>query len=555
MLMITLIGSSVSLAYLTFLEFLKTQSCSEFCPLLSPEPQKDRWIDSPQELSIPGISSKRPLSKGPIPGMTPAQALIAIQTMADHSQKWHDRKTSRNIRSSNSNDRLAALVNKLDKLGRDMKKLKKSVHAIQVGCQICEGPHLDKDCPLNKEVKQVEEVRYGEFGQITPFNRNNGGKFHVGLPGYYTKIDNRPPYGKRRQSLEELLTKHQEEYARRSTKMEVKEKFEQAKVVIVEHEGPNSPKKLKNFHRISFLSDSQEENTIDQLPTKESNPRHFTLPCTIGNFNFYAMADLGASVMVLPRNVFEYLELTNLSETEMLVEMADIRKKAPLRIVRDILVKIDKFLFPSDFVILDQTPNSTIILGRPFLATVHAQINVFEKEISVGIGDERVEDSVWRKRYSKWCNKNSYDKKPWPRNYTFKEWVKFKEGHLDISKSVRKDLFRLWVIDRFTEASDPDKNPLKRCLDKYKWVFHSEIEELADEYEIIIGEKGQILKDIWRKCKRARCKNKDCFICVSGENNETLSLGRKNRSCFRKMIMEEMEEVLGNDGEGSDNEM
>ncbi|GJZ70904.1 hypothetical protein Tco_0634755 [Tanacetum coccineum] len=83
----------------------------------------------------------------------------------------------RNIGSSSSNDGLAALVNKLDNLGRDMKKLKESVHAIQVGCQICEGPHLDKDCPLNEEVKQVEEeVRYGEFGRTTPFNGNNGGR-------------------------------------------------------------------------------------------------------------------------------------------------------------------------------------------------------------------------------------------------------------------------------------------------------------------------------------------------------------------------------------------
>ncbi|GJV99947.1 hypothetical protein Tco_1555199 [Tanacetum coccineum] len=191
--------------------------------------------------------------------------------------------------------------------------------------------------------------------------------------------------GERRQSLEELLTKHQEESARRSTEIEIeqlteelrsrKEESEQAKVVIFEHEGPNSPKKLKNLHGISFLSDSQKENTNDQLPTKESNPghftlpctigypRHFTLPCTIGNFNFYVMADLGSSVDVLPRNIFECLELTNLSETEMLVEMADMRKKAPLGIVRDIIVKIDKFMFPSDFAILDQTPNSTVILG------------------------------------------------------------------------------------------------------------------------------------------------------------------------------------------------
>ncbi|GJZ15110.1 hypothetical protein Tco_0550787 [Tanacetum coccineum] len=61
----------------------------------------------------------------------------------------------------------------------------------------------------------TKEARYGEFGRTTSFNRSNGGKFHVGPPGYYTKIDNRPPYAERRQSLEELLAKHQEESARR----------------------------------------------------------------------------------------------------------------------------------------------------------------------------------------------------------------------------------------------------------------------------------------------------------------------------------------------------
>ncbi|GKE25720.1 hypothetical protein Tco_1441104 [Tanacetum coccineum] len=435
--------------------------------------------------------------------------------MAEHSQKWHDETISMNIESSSSKDGLAALVNK-----------------------------------------------------------NNGGKFHIGPPGYYTKTDNRPPYGERRQSLEELLAKHQEESARRSTEMEIeqltnelrsrKEKSEQAKVVSVEHEGTSSPKKLNNLHGISFLSDSQEENTIDQLPTKESNLGHFMLPYTIGNFYFYAMVDLGASVNVLPRNIFEYLGLRNLSETQMLLKMADMRKKAPLGIVKDILVKIDKFLFPSDFVIQDQTPNSTVIMGRTFLATIHAQISVFEKEIYVGTGDERVEDSVWSKRYSEWCNKNSHDKKPRPRDYTFKEWVKLKKGHLDISKSVRKDLFRLWVIDKSTEALDPDEDPFGR------W---------------------QVLEEIWTKCKKAQSKDKDwwydywyeneentelgnedynppivhtetfevtkykfnngySFICVSGKSNETLSLGRKNGSRFRKMIMEEMEEIR-DDGEDS----
>ncbi|GJX71503.1 phospholipase-like protein [Tanacetum coccineum] len=87
------------------------------------------------------------------------------------------------------------------------------------------------------------------------------------------------------------------------------------------------------------------------------------------------MADLGASINVMPRSIFEHLHLTNLKKTNMLCEMADMSKKAPLGIVENVLVKIDKFLFPSDFVTLDNTPSETTILGRPFFATIHAEID------------------------------------------------------------------------------------------------------------------------------------------------------------------------------------
>ncbi|GKB54969.1 mutator type transposase [Tanacetum coccineum] len=113
------------------------------------------------------------------------------------------------------------------------------------------------------------------------------------------------------------------------------------KVVNADHETPYRPissSNLNNLHGASNfqVAQNEEERTNEvlqcQLPMKERNPGNFTLPCTIGNFNFYGMADLGASVNVMPRNIFEYLRLANLRNTNILVEMADMTKKAPLEI-------------------------------------------------------------------------------------------------------------------------------------------------------------------------------------------------------------------------------
>ncbi|GJS79746.1 hypothetical protein Tco_0729627 [Tanacetum coccineum] len=106
--------------------------------------------------------------------------------------------------------------NKLDSLGRDMKKLRENVHAIQVGCKTCGGDHLEKECPLHEEVKSVEEVKYEEFGRSFP---NNGGNWDKYL-GYYTRVDNLPPFGEKKPSLEELMNKHLKESTRKRAKME-----------------------------------------------------------------------------------------------------------------------------------------------------------------------------------------------------------------------------------------------------------------------------------------------------------------------------------------------
>ncbi|GJZ36540.1 hypothetical protein Tco_0582731 [Tanacetum coccineum] len=215
------------------------------------DPLKDGWIDLLQELSTLGTSLKKPLSKGIIHHPRPLNDLKTSTTSSRkamnrytklgngtnswddtnsssdgntnygcHSQKWHEGTSSRNISSSSDTDRLAAVISKLDNLGRDMKKLKENVHAIQVGCQICEGPHLDKECPLNEEVKQVDEVKYGEFGRPVPFNGSSGAKFRVGPPGYYTRINNQTSYREKKPNLVKTINKYMEEATKRQAEQD-----------------------------------------------------------------------------------------------------------------------------------------------------------------------------------------------------------------------------------------------------------------------------------------------------------------------------------------------
>ncbi|GKA19467.1 putative reverse transcriptase domain-containing protein [Tanacetum coccineum] len=81
----------------------------------------------------------------------------------------------------------------------------------------------------------------------------------------------------------------------------------------------------------------------------------------------------------------------------MLCEMADMSKKVPLGIVENVLVKINRFLFLSDFIIIDNTLSETIILGRPFLATIHAETDVFAGKFSLGINEDRIRCDAIRK--------------------------------------------------------------------------------------------------------------------------------------------------------------
>ncbi|GJX35270.1 reverse transcriptase domain-containing protein [Tanacetum coccineum] len=132
---------------------------------------------------------------------------------------------------------------------------------------------------------------------------------------------------------------------------------------------------------------------LNKLPSKEKDPGSFTIPYDIGHLHInHALANLGASINLMPYTMYEKLGLGKPKPTRMSLELADRSIRYPRGIAENVLIKIDKFILPVDFVILDMREDSRIliILGIPFLATARAMIDVFNKKITLRVGNEEV---------------------------------------------------------------------------------------------------------------------------------------------------------------------
>nr|GEY59557.1 reverse transcriptase domain-containing protein [Tanacetum cinerariifolium] len=125
---------------------------------------------------------------------------------------------------------------------------------------------------------------------------------------------------------------------------------------------------------------------LKKLPEKLGDPGRFLILCDFSEFdNCLALADLGESINLMPLSIWKKLKLPTLNDTKMVLELSDRTISKPTDVAENFFVKVGKFYFPADFVVLDFIADSRVplILGRPFLSTVHAIINVHEREIII----------------------------------------------------------------------------------------------------------------------------------------------------------------------------
>ena len=132
---------------------------------------------------------------------------------------------------------------------------------------------------------------------------------------------------------------------------------------------------------------------LNKLPSKLKDSGSFTILCTIGSINFeMVLCDLDASINLMSFSILQKLGLKEPTPFNVILELVDGSITYPRGILEDVLVKIDKFIFSVDFVVLDIEEDYMVplILGKPFLTMVMDLIDVQKGNTILKINDEQI---------------------------------------------------------------------------------------------------------------------------------------------------------------------
>ena len=157
-----------------------------------------------------------------------------------------------------------------------------------------------------------------------------------------------------------------------------------------------------NVDKKAFLTEQVSAIIQRKTPVMYKDPGCPTISVNIGGTCVEkALLDLGASVNLLPYSIYKHLWLGELKPTSITLSLADRSIKIPKGTVEDVLIQVDKFYYPVDFVVLDTEPSASwanyvpIILGRPFLATSNAIINCQNGVMQLTFGNMTLELNIF----------------------------------------------------------------------------------------------------------------------------------------------------------------
>nr|GEW70197.1 reverse transcriptase domain-containing protein [Tanacetum cinerariifolium] len=169
-------------------------------------------------------------------------------------------------------------------------------------------------------------------------------------------------------------------------------------LILMPKFGPSIKSLLTNKDKLcelarTLLNEHCSTVLLKKLPEKLGDPDKFLIPCDFPIMAEYlALADLGASINLMPLSVWNKLYLLDLSPTCMTLELVDCSISHLVGVTEDVFVKVGTFHFPSDFVVVDfdADPRVPLILERSFLQIGRALIDVFEGELTLRVGKEAI---------------------------------------------------------------------------------------------------------------------------------------------------------------------
>nr|GEZ83793.1 reverse transcriptase domain-containing protein [Tanacetum cinerariifolium] len=289
-------------------------------------------------------------------------------------------------------DKLDIRMNRFEKSLNDMKNSfitpTAPIMAVEEVCVTCGANHSYNQCPLTRgndflvfhdNIQQFQAAAVGNFIQNRNQNASNQmPKAITTRSGMSYKEPPILPPGVKEQEPTEVATDTelpstediQPPLVQVQVQVQVPEDkpIEKPSVVI-----PKAKDNLPYPSRLAKEKISEKDDIL--LLEKLGDPGRFLISCDFLEFdNCLALANLGASINLMPLSIWRKLKLPTLNDTKMVLELADRTISKPTGVAENVFVKVGKFYFPVDFVILDfiADPRVPLILGRPFLSTAHA---------------------------------------------------------------------------------------------------------------------------------------------------------------------------------------
>ncbi|XP_021985549.1 uncharacterized protein LOC110881659 [Helianthus annuus] len=149
-------------------------------------------------------------------------------------------------------------------------------------------------------------------------------------------------------------------------------------------------RKIESIQQVT-LSEECSAALLNKLPQKKTDPKSFTIPCSIGGSPISnTIADLVSA------SLFNRLEYGKPHPTRMSIQLTDRLVKYPQGVIENLLVKVGEFVFLADFVILDMEEDTEIslILGRPFLTTARAMVDKSDGKLTFRVGQKVIKFEV-----------------------------------------------------------------------------------------------------------------------------------------------------------------